>query len=84
MIFEEHLESPTNERMRLALAEGPPNIELLEEFKFRENAVINRIEQEWILKEIEAQPKGNVLNVQHNRAVVKVQALVHRLKEKSR
>jgi len=82
--LEEHLESPTNERMRLALAEGPPNIELLEEFKFRENAVINRIEQEWILKEIEAQPKGNVLNVQHNRAVVKVQALVHRLKEKSR
>jgi len=62
--LEEHLEAPTNEGMRAALAAGPARIELLEEFKYREKAVINRIEDEWIQKKKCLTMK----NVQHNRA----------------
>lgn len=61
--LEKHRTNPTNSRMKAMIEAGHvPTIELVEEIKFVADAVLKKVEDEWIERELEA--CGDILNHQ--------------------
>ena len=64
--FQEHLQHPTNSRMRECLT-GKARIELVHEFQFCRDEVLRDVEREFIERELAE--RGDVLNVQNVPAI---------------